>query len=186
MYSISDLKIGVVIELAGKPYQIISSQHLKLGRGGAIMQTKLRNLLDGSALSQNFKGVEKIQPASIERDKAQYLYCEGKKYFFMNPDTFDNFSLSFEEVGEAKDFLIEGNIYQIQYFQKKPINIDLLPKVDLKVIEAPEGVKGDTVTAATKKIILETGLVVDAPMFIKEGDIVRINTQEKSYVERVK
>ncbi len=184
--NITDLKAGVLIELGGSPYRIISSKHLKLGRGGAIMQTKLRNLTTGAIIEKNFRGAEKVKPASLERRKAQYLYYQDKKYFFMDSATFDQFSLSKEDLDDKIWYLKDGSEVEIEYYKGKAIGINLPIKMEFKVKRAEKGERGDRVSAGTKPITLETGLIIQAPLFINEKDVVRIDTRDGSYVERAK
>ena len=185
MYSINDLKSGLVVNIAQKPYLVLKAKHLKLARGGAIVQTKLKNLASGAILEKNFKGAERIEPANVERRKFQFLYTQKGDYFFMDSATFEQISLSEKQVGGAKNFLKEGLAYNIFFFEKNPINIDLPIKIDFKVIKTEPGVKGDTVSRATKKATIETGFTLKVPLFIKKGDLIKIDTRAGKYLERV-
>jgi elongation factor P len=184
MYSINNLKLGLIVNLAQKPYLILKAHHLKLARGGAIVQTKLKNLASGTILEKNFKGAEKIEPADVEQKKFQFLYSQAGDYFFMDSTTFEQISLGKKQVGETKNFLKEGQAYNIFFFEKNPISIDLPIKIDFKVIKTEPGVKGDTVSRATKKATIETGFTLKVPLFIKENNIIKIDTRTGHYIER--
>lgn len=186
MYDINDLKIGTVFEYEKEPYVVVESQHTKLGRGGAILRTKIKNIITGATLNKTFKSSDKFNPVNIERKKAQFLYCEGSSFFFMDQHSYEQASLDKSFVGNASNFLLEGEIYQLQYFRGKPINIELPIKMNFLVTEAEKGLKGDTASSATKPVKLETGLKVNVPLFIKKGDKIRVDTRDGSYVERVK
>ena len=186
MYSINELKPGIVIELDGSPYLILEAKHLKLGRGGAIVQTRLKNLIKGKLLDKNFRGAEKIKSASVDQRKYQFLYSQKDDYFFMDSENFEQISLSADQLGESRNFLKEGLVYNIFSFQGKPINVELPIKIDFKVIKTEPGVKGDTVSSATKNATIETGFNVKVPLFIKEGDIIKVDTRTGVYLERAR
>jgi elongation factor P len=186
MYDINDLKIGIVFEYEKEPYVVVESQHTKLGRGGAILRAKVKNLITGATLNKTFKSSDKFHPVTIERKKAQFLYSEGSVYFFMDQDNYEQISLDKSFIGNASNYLLEGEIYQLQIFKEKPISIELPIKMNFKVTEAEKGLKGDTASGATKPVRIETGLKVNVPLFIKKGDRIRIDTRDGSYVERVK
>jgi len=186
IYSLTDLKTGVVINLFGEPYQVLESQHSKLGRGGALMRTKLKNLKSGEIIEKTFKGEEQIQPASIDKKKAQFLYHEGPLSYFMNQESFEQFTLTKDQIGKKADFLKEGQVVEINYFENIPLGLEMPIKGQFKVQKTEPGLKGDRVSAGTKPAILETGAKVMVPLFIKEGDLIIVNTQTGEYVERAK
>lgn len=186
MYDISDLKIGTVFEYEKEPYVVIESQHTKMGRGGAVLRAKIKNLISGTTLNVGFRSSDKFAPVSIERKKAQFLYSEGNSFFFMDQNSYEQVSLESEFVGSAKNYLLEGEIYQLQVYNARPISIDLPIKMDFLVLEAEKGLKGDTASGATKPVKIETGLTVYVPLFIKKGDKIRVDTRNGSYVERAK
>jgi elongation factor P len=186
MYSIAQLKVGTAIQVDGHPYVVTQSQFSKQARGGGVMKTTVKSLLTGNSLPMTFQGNDKVEPADITYSKAQYLYHQDKDYFFMNSETYEQFKFTRDDLGDQADFLIDGSEVDIQNFNEKPINVKLPPKVDLEVVEAPPAVKGDTAQGkVTKSIKLETGLSINAPIFIKQGDVVRINTETGEYCERV-
>ncbi|MFH1457454.1 MAG: elongation factor P [Patescibacteria group bacterium] len=184
MLSISDLKLNTIFLYNNEPYQIIKTNHSKQARSGAVLQTKIKNLKSGSVLERNFKASDKFEEAEIERLKASFLYCDDKNCEFMEQESFEQVSLKIEDLGDQKNFLQEGLAVDLIKFENKILGVKLPPKVDLKVISAPPGVKGDTATNATKQITLETGAIINAPLFIHEGDMVKINTETGEYVER--
>lgn len=186
MYSINELKPGLVIEINKEPYLILEASHLKLGRGGAILQTKLKNLINNTILNKNFKGAEKIKKASIEQKKYQFLYREKDRYVFMEMENFEQIYLEENQLGKTKNFLREGAEYDIVFYENKPINIKLPIKMDFKVIKTEPATRGDTVSKATKKATIETGFTLSVPLFIQEGEIIKIDTRSGKYLERVK
>ncbi|OQA51991.1 MAG: Elongation factor P [candidate division WS2 bacterium ADurb.Bin280] len=186
MLSISDLQIGTFAVYNGAPHQVIYREHSKLGRGGAILRSKIKNLLTGAIIDITFKGNEKLEEAQISRSKAQFTYKDDSLYNFMDSSNFEQFSLSSDQIGQQGEFLKEGLEVDVLSWNSKPINISLPFKVDLEVVEAPPSIKGNSAGAVTKIVVLETGAKINAPIFIKAGDIVKINTQTGEYVERVK
>jgi len=186
MYGITDLKTGTTFEVDGAPFTVLDYQHSKKGRSGAVMRTKIKNLLTGAIVQKTFSGNEKFAEVQIERRKVQYLYKDGNNYYFMDVDSYEQFDMTAEDLGRNTSFLKDGENVQFQFYQGKPINLDLPVKMDFEVTEASEGLKGDTASGATKVVKIETGLAVNVPLFIKEGDKIRINTTDGSYVERAK
>ena len=185
MLSLTEIKVGTKIVLESDPCEILWRQHSKIGRGGAVLRTKLRNLRTGSVISKTFQGNEMLPEADLSFSKAQYLYNEGEGYYFMDEKTYDQFSLSKKQLGESVNFLKESTTVNILIFNDDPINLDLPVKIDLKVVEAPPAFRGNTADGGSKRVKLETGYYLAVPFFIKSGDIVRVNTREGIYVERV-
>ncbi len=183
MLSITDLKTGVTFEDNDEPWQVLEYQHSKTGRAGAVLRTKLKNLKTGVTVSRTIQPSEKFQEVRLERKKAQYLYKDNG-FVFMDSNSYEQFILEEKIVGENGHYIKEGDEIELCYFKNSPIAINLPIKVRLKVTEAPEADKGNTATAATKKITLETGYTISAPMFIKPGDCVIVDTRDGSYVER--
>jgi elongation factor P len=186
MLDINQIKTGKKIILDGEPFAVLFDQHSKTGRAGAVLRTKLKNLKSGAIVSKTFQGADKVQEAEIEKQKAQFLYGDNSGYYFMNNATFEQFSLPNEVIGEAKRFLKEGTDLDVIYFSSVPINIELPIKMDFEVVEAPPAVKGNTVDGGSKQVIIETGVKINAPLFIKTGDIIKINTETGEYAERTK
>jgi len=150
------------------------------------LRSKLRNLKTGAVLERTFQGSDKIEEAEISKTKAQYLYREGDNHFFMDNTTYEQFSLPKSVLGNMTDYLIEGTEATILNYNNSPINIELPVKIELKVVEAPPAIRGNTADGGTKQVTLETGIKVNTPLFVKEGDILRINTETGEYVERAK
>jgi len=184
MLGITDLKTGTKFVIESDPYLVISYSHSKMGRGGAVVKTKLKNLRTGSTIEKTFQGSDKVMEADLNRKAAMYLYSDDDNSYFMDNETFEQFSLPTEKIGEQKKFLVENSNVDILYFDNEPLNIELPIKMEFKVTSAPPAIKGNTAGAVTKKVTLSTGAVIDAPIFIKEGDDVIVNTEDNSYVER--
>jgi elongation factor P len=184
MLGISDIKTGRNIILNGAPYVVLYHEHSKMGRAGSVLRTRLKNLINGAILEKTFQGAETVQEADIAKTKAQYTYKEEEIYNFMDNETYEQFSLSREALEKNIDYLKEGMEISILNFNGNPINIELPIKIKLKVVEAPPGIKGNTVSTGGKVVTLETGLKVSAPLFIKEGDELIINTEKGEYVSR--
>lgn len=185
MYSTSDLRKGLLIQLAGEPYKIIEFQHKSLGRGSAVVNTKLRNLIDGTVKSQTFKGNDKIESAEVRLVDMQFLYKDAVGLVFMNTDNYEQITIPANKITDDALYLKEGEVVIIQYFDGKPIGVNLPPKVELRVVKTTPAIRGDTAKAALKNATLETGLVIQAPLFIKEDDTVRVDTRTGEYIERV-
>ena len=184
MLTLSGIKVGKKIIIEGEPFVVLFAQHSKMGRAGAVLRTKLKNLITGATINKTFQGADKIAPAEITTQKAQYLYADGQNHYFMNGDTYEQFELSAEVIGENSKFLTEGTEIDVLYFGESAINIELPVKMDFKVIEAPPAVKGNTADGGSKQVTIETGIKVNVPLFIKTGDKIRVNTQTGEYSER--
>lgn len=185
MLTLSDLKTGLIIEYQSEPYKILSKEFIKVAQRRPVVACKLENLISGKVISYTFQQSEKIKEADLERKLAQFLYQEKEMLFFMDPQNYEQFSLSKEQAGNAQNYLKESTEIEILYFKEKPIKIELPIKIDLKVVKAPPGIKGDTAQAGTKEVECETGLKVQVPLFIKEGDTIKVDSRDGSYVERV-
>ncbi|CAN5161223.1 elongation factor P [soil metagenome] len=186
MLSITDLKTGTSIDMDGSPFVVLDYQHSKMGRGGAVLRTKLRNLKTGAVVDLTFKSSDKFDEAILDRRACTYLYQEGSNFAFMDNGTFEQFSLTPEEVGPKARFLKEGGDLQILFYEDKPVSVVFPIKMDFEVSHTEPGVKGDTATGGTKPATLETGAVITVPLFIKIGEKIRVNTDEGTYVERAK
>ena len=184
MMNTSDIKTGKHIVWEGQAYTVLYHEHSKTGRAGAVLRTKLKNLFTGNVLDKTFQGSEKVEEAEVTKSKAQYLYREGEGFAFLDMESYDQFVLSQETIGNGKDYLLEGTEVTVLNFNGAPIAIELPAKATLLVTDAPPGIKGDTVSGAEKLITLETGLQVSAPLFVKEGDRVIVNTERGTYVSR--
>jgi len=184
MLSLSEVKVGTKIELDNDPYEVVFREHSKIGRGGAVLRTKLKNLRTGGVVNRTFQGNESLKEADLTLNKAQFLYSEGQEFHFMDGRTYEQFSLNREQLGESAKFLKEETIVNILVFNGRPVNVDLPIKIELKVIEAPPALRGNTADGGTKQVQLETGHSISVPLFIKQGDIIKVNTRDGKYVER--
>ena len=186
MYQPTDLKKGVVCQIDGKPYRVVDYNQKVMGRGGSIVNVKLKNLIDGSVIPKTFKGQDKIERAEVSSKTVQYLYSDGTDFHFMDPQTFEQFQLSPEIVDVAAPYLKEGDELSLQFFGERVINVELPKNLYLEVTYAEDVVKGDTTSSVLKDATLETGLTVKVPAFIKVGDIISVDTTTGEYRERKK
>lgn len=186
MYQPTDLKKGVVCQIDGKPYRVIEYSQKVMGRGGSIVNVKLKNLIDGSVIPKTFKGQDKIEPAEVGNKNVQYLYKDADDFFFMDPETFEQFELPADIVDTASQYLKEGDMLNLQFFDDKVINVELPKNLYLEVTYAEDVVKGDTTSSVLKDATLETGVTVKVPAFIKTGDIISVDTTTGEYRERKK
>jgi elongation factor P len=182
----SQFRNGLKFILDGQPFVMTYFQHVKPGKGGAFVRTKVKNLVNGKVLERNFRSGERVELADVEEKKMQYLYLDGESLIFMDQSSYDQLPFSKETVGDARLFLKENMEVEVLFWNNKPINIDLPSFVELQVTKCDPGVKGDTASGATKPATLETGAVVNVPLFIKEGDNLRIDTRTGEYVDRAK
>jgi elongation factor P len=181
----SDFKNGLKIEISGEPYTIINFQHVKPGKGGAFVRTKIKNLRNGKVIDKTFRAGEKVGEPDIEDRNMQYLYFDGDQLVFMDTETYDQIPFSQEQVGEARKYLTENLDVVVLFWNGKPINVDLPSFIEAAISKCDPGMKGDTAQGGTKPATLETGAVLQVPLFIKEGERVRVDTRSGEYVERV-
>ncbi len=184
MLNISDIKAGSLVRISGEPYAVLRAEHHKMGRGSAVLKLKLKNLVSGNLLDHTMQGSERIAPAETEKKKVNYLYSDADNAYFMENDTYEQFSLAIDQVGSKKKYLKDGTDVDVLYFDGRPVSVELPIKVKLKVASAPPGVRGNSAGNVTKKATLETGAEITVPMFIEEGDEIIINTDREEYVER--
>jgi elongation factor P len=185
MLNFNEIKTGKVIKINDEPFIIIKTDHHKMGRGGAVLKVKCRNLINGNIQERTYQGAEKAEEAETATKKANFLYKDKDEIHFMDNASFEQFSLPAEEVGEQARFLKEGVDIDVLYFENRPVTISLPIKMEFKVISAPPGVKGNSAGNVNKLVEIETGTQIGAPMFINEGDMIRVNTDTGEYVERV-
>lgn len=186
MYGPTDLKKNALITLDGQPYKVVEYSQKVMGRGGSIVNVKIKNLITGALIPKTFKGQEKIEPAEVLNKHVQYLYKDDEKFYFMDPETFEQYELSTDMVGDLKDFMKDGDEMDIQFYNGTAINLVLPKNLWLEVTYAETAVKGDTSTSVMKDATLETGVVIKVPAFIKVGDIVSVDTDTYAYRERRK
>ena len=185
MADTSDFRNGMVLDYEGAYYQIVDFQHVKPGKGGAFVRTKLKNVRTGSVIDRTFRAGEKLAEARLERTPFQYLYSDGSSYHFMNTETFDQMAIPAERVESEKGYLKENLKVVMLMNGDDPISIEVPTFVELTVREADPGVRGDTASGGSKPATMETGLVVQVPLFIHVGDVLKIDTRTGQYVERM-
>lgn len=185
MIGATDLRKGVTFELDGDLYRVVEYQHSFIGRGGANVRTKLKNLRTGATIDRTFSASEKFDEVRLELRQVQYLYNDGDLYYFMDTRTYDQPALSAEALGDTVNYLKDGLTLELSMYQGEAIEVELPVTVDLEVVEALPGLKGDTATGATKLATLETGLKVQVPLFVKKGDVIRVDTRTGQYLTRV-
>lgn len=184
MYVIAELKKGKAVVVDGDPYLITWNQFSKSARQGGVMATKMKNLKTGSVIQKTFQGNDKLQPADVGYRKVQYLYGDGSVFTFMDLQSYDQFELTEDTIGDTAMYLTEGQELDAMVFEENPIGINLPPTIEVKVVETIPGVKGDTATGGTKPATLESGATVNVPLFINEGDTIKVNTDSGLYMSR--
>ena len=182
--TLNDIKKGLNINWQGEPHIVLEANFVRMQQRKPVMQTKLKSLVTGKVIEYAFKAGEKVETADLQRSKANYLYKDEDSAYFMNNQTYEQFDIPLNQLGSKINFLKEGTDCEVLYFEDKPVNIDIPIKVKLKVTEAPPGVKGDSSSNVTKQITLETGAVINAPLFVKEGEMIVVNTENETYVSR--
>ncbi len=183
--STSDFRKGLKIELNGEPFLMVDFQHVKPGKGGAFVRTRLKSLMTGNVIDKTFRSGEKVETPDLEERAMQYLYPDGESHIFMDNETYEQLAIRGEVMGEAINYLKENTNVNILFHNQKPIGVELPNFVELEVVKTDPGIKGDTASGGSKPATLETGAVVQVPLFIKEGDILKIDTRDGSYIERV-
>ena len=181
----SEFRKGLKIEVDGEPFEIIEFQHVKPGKGSAFVRTSIKSLLTGRVLQPTFKSGDKVGRPDIEEKEMQYLYKQGEEYYFMDTRSYEQTFLTEKVLGEQRSFLKENVNVSILFYNGKPIGVSLPNSVDLRVVKCDPGVRGDTVSGALKPAVLETGYQVQVPLFINEGDILKIDTRDGKYLTRV-
>ncbi len=181
MLSLSDIKAGKIILIDDEPHKIMTNEHSKMGRMGAVMRTKLKNLITGAVFDKTFQGADKVKEASVDMQKVQYLYKDDNAYTFMDTASYEQFSLDADVVANAADFLTEGLEVTLMTFNDRPIDLRLPVKVTLAVTDAPPSIKGNTSSGGNKVVTVETGAHIQAPLFVSVGDRIIINTDKGTY-----
>lgn len=185
MYQPTDLKKGTVIQIDGKPFRVIEYSQKVMGRGGSIVNVRIKNLIDGNVLAKTFKGADKIEPAAVNTQNVQFLYADTEMHF-MDPETFEQFSVALSVAEGATGYLKEGDTVGLQFFDGQVISVELPKNVYLLVTYAEDVVRGDTTSNVLKDVTVETGLTVKVPAFIKQNDVISVSTEDGSYRERKK
>jgi elongation factor P len=184
-FDTSQFRNGLKIEIDGEPYNIVQFQHVKPGKGGAFVRTKLRNLKTGRVVDRRFRSGERVDEADIEERRMQYVYRDGDNLIFMDSQTYEQIPFSEAQVGDAREYLKENLEVDVLFWRSQPINIELPPFIEAQITRCEPGIKGDTASNVTKPATIETGAVVLVPLFVKEGERIRVDTRTGEYVERV-
>lgn len=186
MIPTSSFKNGLKIEMDGTPYEILEHQHHKPGKGGAVMRTKLRNLLNGRVIDHTFRSGEKVERPDLETREMQFLYHEGDDFAFMDMTTYEQITITAEQAGSAGGYLVDGQEVKVLTYRGTPLTVDIPASVIMEVAETEPGVKGDTVSGATKPATLTSGVVVLVPLFVNPGEKIKVDTRTGSYIGREK
>ena len=185
MISTGDLRRGIIIEMDGQLFSIMDYQHQKIGRGSAQVRMRLRNVRTGAISDTTVQAGAKFPRVRLEQRSMSYLYSEENTYYFMDQETYDQIGLTAQQLGEAVKYLKDGMVVQVQFYENEPVAVDLPITVELRVEETDPGFRGDTATGGTKPAKLETGLTVQVPLFVNQGDSIRVDTLTGTYLERV-
>ena len=185
MIDVNDLRKGVTFELDNSLYKVLDYEHHKPGRGKATIRVKARDLRTGTILDKSFISGDRVQDVRLDYHTVQYLYNDGSLYYFMDLETYDQPAISSEMIGDAVGYLKEGLEVKLTFYDKEPLDIDLPITVDLAVVQADVAVRGDTATGVNKKVTTETGLAVQVPNFVEEGNVIRVDTRTGAYITRV-
>ena len=186
MYTTTDFRKGLKIEIGGEPYLIVDFQHVKPGKGGAFVRTRLKSLISGNVIDQTFRSGDRVDKPDLEEREMQFLYEAEGEYHFMDTKNYEQLFLTVDQLGEGKGYLKENLVIKALFHNGKPIGIEFPNFVELKVIQTEPGVRGDTATGATKPATLESGAVIQVPLFVESGEVIRIDTRTHEYIERVK
>ncbi len=186
MISTADFRNGSRIMVEGEPFYIVEFQHVKPGKGGAFVRTKLKSYITGNVLDRTFRSGERFEEPNLEERDMQFLYASGDSYTFMDTDTYEQFTYDKKQLGENADLLKENMISKILIYKHRPIAVELPIFIELKVVDAEPGVRGDTASGGSKPAIVETGATIKVPLYLEVGEVIRIDTRTREYVERVR
>jgi elongation factor P len=184
--STAEFRNGAKLELDGEPFVIVEFQHVKPGKGGAFVRTKLKSLKTGNVIDRTYRSGEKLDTPNLEEKNMQYLYSTGDDYFFMDNETYEQLSLTGKQIGDSKSWLKEDMVIKVLYHNGEPLSVEVPMFVELKVVRTDPGVKGDTAAGGTKPATLETGAIVKVPLYLEEGEVIKVDTRTGEYLERVK
>ncbi|MBM4121406.1 MAG: elongation factor P [Nitrospira sp.] len=186
MISTADFRNGSRLEVAGEPYFIVEFQHVKPGKGGAFVRTKLKSYKTGNVIDRTFRSGERFDEPDLEEREMQFLYAAGDSYTFMDTESFEQFTYEKKQLGENADLLKENMVAKILVYEHQPIAVELPIFIELKVVDTEPGVRGDTASGGTKPAIVETGAVIKVPLYLEVGEVLKIDTRTRAYVERVR
>lgn len=185
MVTASDIRNGLVIEHKEDIFSVVEFLHVKPGKGGAFVRTKLKSIMDGHVIEETFRSNVRIKIVRLDEREMQYLYKDGDLYFFMNTETYEQQPFDEQQLGDVLQFLKENETIAVQFYENTPVTVELPTFVNLKITRSDPGVRGDTATGGTKPATLETGVVIQVPLFVTEGTVVKVDTRTGEYVERV-
>ncbi len=185
MYGTNQFRNGLKIELDNEPFVIVEFQHVKPGKGGAFVRTKLKSLLTGNVLERTFRSGEKVEKPQLEEKEMQYLYVSDNQYHVMDMETYEQLFLTEKQLGTSKNYLQENVVVKVLFYNGQPIGVDVPIFVELRIAKTDPGVRGDTASGGTKPATLETGATVQVPLFLNEGDVIKVDTRTGGYIERV-
>jgi len=186
LISTADFRNGAKLELDGEPFVIIEFQHVKPGKGGAFVRTKIKSLRTGNVIDRTFRSGEKVDSPNLEEKTMQYLYETGDEFFFMDNETYEQMPLTSEQLGDGRNWLKENVEIKVLYHNGVPIGVEVPMFVELKIVQTDPGIRGDTASGGTKPATLETGAVVKVPLYMEEGEVIKVDTRTGEYIERVK
>ncbi len=186
MAEVQTLRKGAIYEEEKQLWRVLDYQHIKVARGGATIRLRVRNVRTGSTVEKTYSNGTRVDDARLDKDQVQYQYTDGELYYFMNVETFEQVPLSAESLEGVLDFLVDNQVVVLESYEGEPINVSLPTTVDLRIVWAEAAIAGDTAGAATKQVEVETGFKLQVPMFVNDGDLIRIDTRDGSYVTRVK
>lgn len=186
MISTVDFRNGVRLMVEGEPFYIVEFQHVKPGKGGAFVRTKLKSYLSGNVLDRTFRSGERFEEPNLDEREMQFLYASGDSYTFMDTETYEQLTFEKKQLGENADLLKENMIVKMLIYEHRPIDVELPIFIELKVVDAEPGVRGDTASGGTKPAVVETGATVKVPLYLEVGTVIKIDTRTRSYVERVR
>ncbi|HEU4502832.1 MAG TPA: elongation factor P [Nitrospira sp.] len=186
MISTTDFRGGVRLLVDGEPYYIVEFQHVKPGKGGAFVRTKLKSYLSGNVLDRTFRSGERFEEPDLEEREMQFLYATGNEYTFMDTETYEQLTFEKKQLGDNADLLKENMNAKILIYEHRPIDVELPIFIELKVVDAEPGVRGDTASGGTKPAVVETGATIKVPLYLEVGTVIKIDTRTRAYVERVR
>jgi elongation factor P len=185
LINVGEIRKGIIIELDGQLYNVVDFQHIKMGRGSAQVRLKLRNVKSGGTVDKTFQAGEKFQRVRLDHRTVQYMYHDGDQYQFMDTDSFDQIMLTADQLGDAVNYMMDGLTLELLSYNDEPIGVELPITVEMEVTETEPGFRGDTATGGTKPATLQTGLVVQVPLFVNQGERIKVDTRTGTYQERV-
>ncbi|OPY77577.1 MAG: Elongation factor P [Syntrophorhabdus sp. PtaU1.Bin153] len=185
MASTSEFRKGLRILLDDEPFVIVDFQHVKPGKGGAFVRTRIKSLMTGNVLDRTFRSGDKVDLPELEETQMEYLYKEGDKYYFMDTSSYDQIFIDEKNLGDSKNYIKEGSVIEVLIYKGNPIGVEVQNFVNLKIVKTEPGIRGDTAQNATKPALLESGYTIQVPLFVEEGEVVKIDTRTGEYIERV-